>query len=117
MIGRYHPPGDVTVNDVGTLLTGPEYACQKIFQRLRFFKGEWEWSPKDGIAYFQDVLLKGANTALIQEIYRKEILKVPGIVAVPKLELSIDPASRLLSVTFSATYRDETGDTEVTGQT
>lgn len=117
MIGRFHPPGDVMLNEVGALLTGAEYARQKIFQRLRLFKGEWEWSPKEGIAYFQDVLLKGPNTALIQEIYRKEVLRVPGIVAVPRLELAIDPASRLLSVSFSATYRDETGDTEVTGQT
>lgn len=117
MIGRYHSTGDVQISQVGSLLTGAEYARQKIFQVLRMFKGEWEWSPKDGIAYYRDILVKGPNIALIQDIYKTKILTVPGIVAVNRLELSVDPASRLLSVSFSATYRDETGETEVEGQT
>lgn len=113
MIGRIYPAGDMKLKDVK--IGGPEYALQKIRQRLSFFKGEWGWDRNLGIAYFRQVLVKGPNAALIQAIYREEILKVPGIVAVPELDLAIDTASRLLSVSFSATYRDETGQTTVEG--
>ena len=114
MIGRVYSSGDVQTQNV--LVSGAEYAAQKIRQKLLFLQGEWGWDQSLGLPYFQQILVKGPNAALIQALYRQEILKVPGIIAVPEVILSLDTASRLLSVSFSATYQDETGQTTVTGE-
>lgn len=108
MIARVYPSGDLNLA-ARVWSTGAEYACQKIKQRLQFLRGEWCWNTSLGISYYRDILVKGPNMALIREIYVKEILDVPNIIAVTRLELQVDPASRLLSVSFDATYRDETG--------
>lgn len=115
MIARRYYPGDLDISR-STLLQGAEYACQKIKQKLRFLKGEWCWDKSKGIAYYRDILVKGPNLALVKSIYVKEILTVPGIIRVDSLELSVDPASRLLSGTFSATYKDETSTSPVSGE-
>lgn len=114
MIGRIMPAGDIDLNR-STWISGAEYACQKIKQRLLFLKGEWCWDRSLGISYYQDILVKSPNLPLIRELYKSEILAVPGIIRVPKLELNLDPASRLLSVSFTATFRDETTTTAVSG--
>jgi hypothetical protein len=115
MIARVYVPGDLDPTQP-KWISGAQYACQKIKQRLSLLKGEWMWDRSVGISYFRDVLVKGPNTALIRGIYVKEILAVPGIISVDDLKLDLNPASRLLSVEFSATYRDENGATAVKGQ-
>ena len=115
MIARRYFSGDLDLSR-NVWIRGAEYACQKIKQKLRFLKGEWCWDTSLGIAYYRDILVKGANLALIKSIYVKEILTVPGIIRVDSLELSVDPASRLLSGTFSATYKDETETASVDGE-
>jgi hypothetical protein len=105
MIGHIYPQGDLDLTRPA-LVSGAEYACQKIRQLLLFFKGEWGWDETLGILYYQDILVKGPNLELIRGIYRREIMKVPGIVAVPLVTLEIDPVSRLLTVAFRATYQE-----------
>jgi hypothetical protein len=114
MIGRILPAGDIDIY-AAAWTSGAAYACQKIKQRLRFLRGEWCWDRSLGISYYRDILVKSPNLPLIREIYKSEILKVPGIVAVPELTLDLDTASRLLSVTFTATFSDETESVSVSG--
>lgn len=106
MIGRKIPAGDLATKQRG-LISGPEYAVQQIRQKLRLLKGEWFWDTNAGMPYFQRILVKGPNEALIQSIYRSKILEVPGIVTVVQVSLEIDPASRLLTVDFAAIFHDE----------
>lgn len=115
MIAKLKPANDIVVSSKMVLLSGSEYACDQIRHRLSMLKGEWAWDLDAGLPFYRDILVKGPNEALIQEIYRKEILAVAGIVEVSKVSLSIDPDTRLLSVDFEARYRDETEETTVSG--
>lgn len=109
MIFEIDIEGDVDLTK-GTWLTGAKYACQKIKQRLRFLRGEWMWDTSLGMPYYGGILAKSPNLQLIRQLYTEEILSVPNIVAVTKLELEVQPATRLLSVTFSAIYKNANTD-------
>lgn len=117
MIAKLKPANDLLVSSSMSLIDGPTYATDQIRHKLMFLKGEWAWDLDAGLPYYRDILVKGPNEALIQEIYKKAILEVPCIVAVNYVTLELDSATRILYVTFEAVYRDpETGDsTTVTG--
>jgi len=105
-IGRLIPSGDLDVS-TGSFqtLTGPEYAAQKIRQRLRLFLGEWFLDTTKGVPWFQSVLVKNPSLELIKSLFRNEILQVPGIISVKQTEALFDPAARTLALAYVAVYQ------------
>lgn len=91
------------------LITGTDEIVQKLVTRLQFFLGEWFLDARQGIPYFEDVLVKNPDLVVIQGIFREAILETPGVAALlGVIETTVDRALRILSVSFTAQL--ESGD-------
>lgn len=77
-------------------------AAQAIRCRLQFFKGEWFADTREGIPYFDEVLVKAPSIAAIRSLVRRALLSEPLVTAVNYLELVEDKATRRLTVKFGA---------------
>lgn len=85
------------------ITTGEEAIEQNLRIRLRFFLEEWFLDTRQGIPYFQEVLIKNPNLLLLQSIFRTAILETTGISTVTKLTVELDKTNRTLSLFFAAT--------------
>lgn len=107
MIGRSLPAGDLDVS-TGTpqFIDGIDYCRQKIRQRLLLLRGEWFADTRKGFPLLQIVLVKNPDMQLVKSTYRREILAVPGVVALRSLDLQYDRSARTLTGNFVAVYSD-----------
>ena len=80
---------------------------QRIDCRLRTFLGEFWLDQTIGIPYFQEILKKNPDMQAVRAAFASEIQKVPGVKTLESLSVSIDRASRKLTVTFSVTGTDD----------
>jgi hypothetical protein len=78
----------------------------KLYNRLQFFLGEWFLDQRQGIPYFQEILVKNPDRAVIVRLLRRVILSVPVIASVPVVELEYDPKTRKASFYFEALAAD-----------
>lgn len=85
------------------LATGEEAIDQNLRLRLKFFLGEFFLDEAQGIPFYRDVFIKNPNTRLLRTIFTQAIETTTGIKSVDALELSIDTATRTLSLSFVAT--------------
>lgn len=107
MIAHIIPRGDLVLENGTTKpIDGAEYARQRVEADLSLFLGEWFLDTREGVPYHRDVLIKKPNAVVIRSIFRAVILKVPGIVDVPRLDISIDTTARHLTVNWGAQYKD-----------
>jgi hypothetical protein len=88
--------GPVYVEDV-------EAIAQHLRIRLKMFLGEWKLNPLEGIPYYQRVLEKNPDSAVISVLFRKVILGTPGIKSLDDMELELDRSARTLTLSFAAT--------------
>ena len=69
------------IDEVFNVVSGNEAVRQRIYQRLRLFKGEDPDNPNLGVDYFGKIFGKRDRTAAVQEIERA-VLSVEGVVSV-----------------------------------
>ena len=79
-----------------------EATAQEIKTRLLFFKGESFTDAREGVPYYQEILIKGVQPARVKAIVRRVIQSHPAIVDVPVCELVLDRATRRAAVTWEA---------------
>lgn len=79
-----------------------EATAQEIKTRLLFFKGESFTDAREGVPYFQEVLIKGVSPERVRAIVRRVIQSHPSIVDVPVCELSLDRTTRRATVVWEA---------------
>lgn len=91
-----------------SLVDGADAVVQHIKIRLQFFAGEWFLDLREGLPYFQEILVKGPNLGRIRALFRATILETPGVLLVDRLDLDLDSSTRNLDVTFRATLEDGT---------
>lgn len=82
-----------------------EEVAQELFIRLKFFKGEWFLDTTLGLPYFQSILVMGASTDAVAQIFRRVIAGTPGVKSIKSLQLTRLP-NRALSVAFVAILDD-----------
>lgn len=70
--------------------------AQKVENRFRFFLGEWFLDLREGIPYFQDVLIKGPDVAVIRQLFLKVVTSTPGMADVVSFTMEYEPSSRTL---------------------
>lgn len=70
--------------------------------KLKWFLGEWVFNPDLGVPYFEDILIKNPNQAIIEKDIREQILSVEGVTGIDSLSLSLDRQSRNLICKFIA---------------
>lgn len=106
---RVIPAGDLAVDGGDFVIYSDlEFIRQTIACRLKFGKGEWFLSLNEGVPYYTHILVKSPDLSVIRALYRRIIMSVEGVLSVPVLTLSLDRASRTLSVAFQAKCRSGT---------
>jgi len=76
--------------------------AQHIKQRLQLFQGEWFLVPTDGVPYFQVVLVKNPDPAVLRQTFSDTITQTPGVSRLVTLSMSYDLPSRTLNVAYQA---------------
>ena len=92
---------DVSGNDL-ELVDGVDAIAQNLRIRYRFFLGEWFLDTREGIPYYEKILVKNPNRADVDSILREVALTTPGVADVERFESAFDGASRELTVDFWA---------------
>ena len=90
---------DLTTNDL-QLVDGVEAIRQELQIRYRFFAGEWFLDPDEGTPYIRDVLKKNPNEGQMRAMLSEVARTTPGVESVDDLQLDLDGANRLLTVTL-----------------
>ncbi len=96
--------GDLDFSSGGLqIVEGSDEIAQKLFTRLQFFLGEWFLDRRQGIPYYQKILIKNPELIIIQSIFREAILETPGVASLlDVIQTTLESATRKLSVRFSA---------------
>lgn len=97
---------DISQDDL-FFFTGSDAIAQHLKIRLRLFKGEWFLDTRVGIPYYQSILLKNPNLAVVRNIFRRAIVTTPGVESLDRIDLDLDAATRVLSLAFSAKLEGE----------
>lgn len=79
------------------LINGLECKAQQIEVALRTELGEWFLDVTRGVPWIAQLLRKGTPLATVREVLVGKILEVGEIVAVRRLDLEVDPATRELT--------------------
>lgn len=107
--------GDLRVSGVDfVVVSGIDATLQEVAVRLRWLRGEWFLDQREGVPYVGVVFRKGASLSLIRQVFRTEILRVPDVARVQRIEITRDPSSRRSTVLVEIVTRSgETGTVEV----
>lgn len=76
------------------LVDGVQRIAQQVKVTLLTFLGEWFLDETWGIPYFEKILIKSPSRAEIENIIRAKVRDVPGVTAVPRVEVEIDAQAR-----------------------
>lgn len=82
--------------------SGTNPVLQDILQRLRFFLGEWFLDNTQGLPWFQSILVKNPKQSDVDAILRNAITGTPGVNQLSTWSFTVNRATRVLSVSFSA---------------
>lgn len=95
---------DLSLDAGGRLeyVTGDEATGQEITTRLLFFRGEAFTDTREGVPWYQEILVKGVDLARVRAIVRQTIASVPGVVDVPVVEIEQDRATRTATIRWEA---------------
>ena len=95
--------GDLLLSN-GDLATvdGADGITQFLSQRLKFFLTEWFLDETLGMPYFDTILVKNPDEALVSSVFKKEILNTPGVDSLIQFTLDFDVPSRTLTVSLLA---------------
>lgn len=108
MIGFVVKSGDLDTSDGLQLVSGVEYARQKIRQRLQLFLGEWFLDTRLGVPWFESILVKSPDLKFVQGTLRNVISAVPGVTSVQTVEAAFDRSSRSLTIVYRVAYEGAT---------
>lgn len=86
--------------------TDPDDYTRMVAQRCRcrllFFRGEWYQDQNLGTPWRERLLGTGITSAAAARIFRRVIESAPGVAEVTKLEVELDGATRVGTLTFEA---------------
>lgn len=83
------------------LVSGAELVKQRLSVILQLFKGEWFLDAEAGIPWFQEILEKGVDEAVVDAILRKAITDTTDVNRLLSYESEIDAATRTITVAFT----------------
>lgn len=98
---------DLSTNDA-EIIDGVDAIAQNLRIRYRFFLGEWFLDVRQGIPYYERILIKNPEFADVNAILREVALTTPGVAEVDRFDSEFDGASRELRVDLWA--RSDTGE-------
>lgn len=95
------------VNNTLAIIDGLQQVKQELMQRLQTISGEWFLDTSLGLPYLTDMTQKGLALTTVAQYFRNEINACPGVLAINELDLSLDNATRRLTVALQV--QGETG--------
>lgn len=95
-------PATGDIGDSPELTRGDAATLQRVFQRLRFFLGEWFLDTRLGVPWFQQILAS-RNQNLARYVLEKVVRDTPGIKDVSMQIVDWDRSTRVLELSFTAT--------------
>ena len=99
--------GDIAVVDGALgIVSGLEEMTQLLDQTQSTTQGDWFLDTDLGLPYFQTIMRKSTSIAEIESIYLDTINAVPGVLEIETFNLSLDPATRVLSISFRVRTTD-----------
>ena len=75
--------------------------AQRVENRFRFFLGEWFLDLREGVPYFQEILIKCPDVKVVRQIFLGVITTTPGMADVLDFDMQYDPTSRTLYYQWS----------------
>ena len=104
---------DLETHDLALTATGelyltadiPTSAAQRIAITLLMFSGEWFLDLTAGVPYYQSILVKNPDLALVRSLFRAKVAADGFAVDVPRMDVTLDRATRRLTISFSARLR------------
>ena len=104
---RIIPIGDLgLVNGDVVIVDGREQIRQAIFCNFRFFLAEWFLDLREGVPYFQEILIKSPNLETVTAAFRETLLNTPGVQEINKFDLELDGSTRTLRFDFEVSTED-----------
>jgi len=73
--------------------------AQHIVIRLLFFFGEWFLDAREGMPWFELILIKNPDLTAVTNIFRDVIVGTPGVATIARINLDLDRTTRVLRVT------------------
>ena len=98
---------DATTHDLAfanrdlATLSGVDLVRQRLAIILQLFKGEWFLDAEAGIPWFQEILEKGVDDAVVDGILRNAITDTTDVNRLLTYESEIDAATRTITVAFT----------------
>jgi len=103
--------GDLDItNNSFSLVEGAAAVKQHCQVRLKFFLGEWFLDTRIGVPWFQQILVKGVSTTMVQQIIRDVILGTPGVKSIDAFSMVLNDATRELAVEVSGKLDADVGE-------
>lgn len=94
------------------VVTGPERVAQAVGIRLRCWLSEWFLDLEHGVPYLTGVLGK-RRPEMVEAILRQQILSVDGVRGIQRFTITIDPRTRVATVSFQADTDEGTAQGEL----
>ena len=79
--------------------------AQRLFIRLRTFKGEWFYNTIYGVPYFQRIFTKTTKGA-VDAIFQDQILSETGVKRITEFSSELNAANRKYSLSFRVLTTD-----------
>ena len=89
-------------------IRGPAAIAQGHWEALHFYQGEHFADTRLGLPWYQAIQGRNSPVALINNMYRKALLKVRGTVSIDSMESVLNRETRVLSTRYTATLDDGT---------
>lgn len=111
LVGYAEIARDPLTDDVAIpirIIRGPDAVIQRIRQRFRFFLGEWFLDKRLGVPYYDSILVKNPDVAVVTTIFRRVLVDTPGVARVISMTARVDKGARELVTSFEAALEDPT---------
>ena len=99
--------GDIFTRNYGLARTsGNDQVAQRISTRLKLLLGEWFLDTGAGVPWFDQILIKNPNRAIVQGVLKRAILQTPKVNDLIRFDISEDSVNRKIVVNFTVTTND-----------
>ena len=99
--------GDIFTRNYGLArISGNDQIAQRISTRLKLLLGEWFLDTGAGVPWFDQILIKNANRAIVQGVLKRAILQTPKVNELIRFDISEDSVNRKIVVNFAVTVND-----------
>lgn len=82
------------------LVGGAKRVAQQVKVTLLTWYGEYFLNSDFGVPYLERIMVKSPSRAQIEAVIRAKVKDVPGVIAVPTIDIEIDGATRKARITL-----------------